>query len=201
MKEIVIDGKAYHLVPVETAKQEELLTDEEVASVRIENYDACGDWIDFARAIESAVLEKLKQQEPVAFKRFISDVHTAAGLVRHGKRDAGLSDRLSEMVMHYITRPAPMLADDPEKAMLFKQANVLHQVASALGYAPGDDITRAPQSVAELVSQRDELLTAAEDVEADAEECMDFDDCTGMFIPIDSYHKLMEAIARVKEKK
>ena len=44
-----------------------ILTDEEVASVRIENYDACGDWIDFARAIEASVIEKLKQQEPVAW--------------------------------------------------------------------------------------------------------------------------------------
>ena len=49
-----------------------------------------------------------------------------------------------------------------------------------------------------IVKQRDELLAAAEAVEIDAEECMDFDDCTGMFIPIDSYHKLMEAIANVK---
>jgi len=27
---------------------------------------------------------------------------------------------------------------------------------------------------------------------------MDFDDCTAMLVPIDDYHKLMEAIATVK---
>lgn len=46
--------------------------------------------------------------------------------------------------------------------------------------------------------QRDELLAAAEAIEIDAEECLDFDECTGMFVPIDTYHKLMEAIASVK---
>ena len=48
--------------------------------------------------------------------------------------------------------------------------------------------------------QRDELLAAAEAIEIDAEECLDFDDCSAMLVPIDTYHKLMEAIASVKEK-
>ena len=42
--------------------------------------------------------------------------------------------------------------------------------------------------------QRDELLAAAEAIEIDAEECLDFDDCSAMLVPIDTYHKLMEAI-------
>lgn len=46
--------------------------------------------------------------------------------------------------------------------------------------------------------QRDGLLAAAEAIEIDAEECMDFDECTAMLVPIDTYHKLMEAIASVK---
>lgn len=46
--------------------------------------------------------------------------------------------------------------------------------------------------------QRDELLAAAEAIEIDAEECLDFDECTAMLVPIDTYHKLMEAIASVK---
>lgn len=46
--------------------------------------------------------------------------------------------------------------------------------------------------------QRDELLAAAEAIEIDAEECIDFDECTAMLVPIDTYHKLMEAIASVK---
>ena len=46
--------------------------------------------------------------------------------------------------------------------------------------------------------QRDELLAAAEAIEINAEECMGFDDCTAMLVPIDDYHKLMDAIATAK---
>ena len=46
--------------------------------------------------------------------------------------------------------------------------------------------------------QRDELLAAAEAIEINAEECMDFDECTAMLIPMDDYHKLVEAIASAK---
>ena len=49
-----------------------------------------------------------------------------------------------------------------------------------------------------LKQQRDELLAAAEAIEIDAEECLDFDECTAMLVPIDTYHKLMEALASVK---
>ena len=48
-------------------------------------------------------------------------------------------------------------------------------------------------------NQRDELLEAAEVIEINAEECLDFDECTAMLVPIDDYHKLMHAIANVKE--
>jgi hypothetical protein len=50
-----------------------------------------------------------------------------------------------------------------------------------------------------LKNQRDELLGAAEAIEINAEECLDFDECTAMLIPIDDYHKLMEAIASAKD--
>ena len=50
----------------------------------------------------------------------------------------------------------------------------------------------------DLLEQRDELLAAAEAIEINAEECMDFDDCTAMLVPIDDYHKLMDAIATAK---
>ena len=51
-----------------------------------------------------------------------------------------------------------------------------------------------------LKQQRDELLAAAEAIEIDAEECLDFDDCSAMLVPIDTYHTLMVAIASIKEK-
>ncbi len=54
--------------------------------------------------------------------------------------------------------------------------------------------------IAHVENQRDELLAAAEAIEIDAEECLDFDECTAMLVSIDAYHRLMEAIASVKEK-
>lgn len=51
-----------------------------------------------------------------------------------------------------------------------------------------------------LEAERDELLAAAEAIEINAEECLDFDDCSAMLVSIDAYHKLIEAIASVKEK-
>ena len=53
--------------------------------------------------------------------------------------------------------------------------------------------------ITHVEKQRDELLAAAEAIEIDAEECLDFNECTAMLVPIDTYHKLMEAIASVKE--
>ena len=49
--------------------------------------------------------------------------------------------------------------------------------------------------------QRDELVKAAEAIEIDSDECLDFDECTAMLVPIDTYHKMVEALASVKEKK
>ena len=54
--------------------------------------------------------------------------------------------------------------------------------------------------ISHVEQQRDELLAAAEAIEIDAEECLDFDECTAMLVSIDAYHGLMEAIASVNEK-
>lgn len=51
--------------------------------------------------------------EPVAFKQFLSDVHTAAGLVAHGKQSKALSERLGEGVMRYLTSPKPDTHGEP----------------------------------------------------------------------------------------
>lgn len=50
----------------------------------------------------------------------------------------------------------------------------------------------------ETIRQRDELLAAAEVIEINSDEVMDFDECTAMLIPMDDYHRLMEAIASAK---
>jgi hypothetical protein len=46
-------------------------------------------------------------QEHVAFKQFLSDVHTAAGLVTHGKQCKALGERLGEGVMRYYMATSP----------------------------------------------------------------------------------------------
>ncbi len=61
-------------------------------------------------------------------------------------------------------------------------------------------LDEAADAIDKLTAERDELLKAAEAIEINAEECLDFDECTAMLVPIDTYHKLMEAIASVKEK-
>ena len=50
----------------------------------------------------------------------------------------------------------------------------------------------------QLIEERGELLAAAEVIEINSDEVMDFDECTAMLIPMDDYHRLMEAIASAK---
>lgn len=65
------------------------------------------DWFnERVDALRTAIAEAEKQ-EPMAFKQFLSDVHTAAGLVTHGKQCKALGERLGEGVMRYMaTAPA-----------------------------------------------------------------------------------------------
>ena len=77
----------------------------------------------------------------------------------------------------------------------------LETMAKVGGFAVMNQYIAAYNQAAAAImaeKQRDELLAAAEAIEINAEECMDFDDCTAMLVPIDDYHKLMEAIAGVK---
>lgn len=56
--------------------------------------------------------------EPVAYKQFLSDVHTAAGLVTHGKQCKALGERLSEGVMRYMATPPsaqPKAEQEPKR--------------------------------------------------------------------------------------
>ena len=62
----------------------------------------------------------------------------------------------------------------------------------------GDDGKWAYNEIVSLRKQRDELLAATEAIAINSEECLDFDECTAMLVSIDDYHKLMEAVARVK---
>ena len=62
----------------------------------------------------------------------------------------------------------------------------------------GKDGRWAYDEIVSLRKQRDELLAATEAIAINSEECLDFDECTAMLVSIDDYHKLMEAVARVK---
>jgi len=55
--------------------------------------------------------------------------------------------------------------------------------------------------IAELEQQNLELLAAIEAVQIDAEECLDFDECTAMLVPIDTYHALIEPAADLLAKR
>lgn len=50
----------------------------------------------------------------------------------------------------------------------------------------------------DLCKQRDELLDALERFMDSHEECTDFDGFTAQIVSMADYHKLMEAVARVK---
>jgi hypothetical protein len=57
------------------------------------------------REVEALAEQPAPVQDTVAFKQFLSDVHTAAGLVTHGKQCKALGERLGEGVMRYMTTP------------------------------------------------------------------------------------------------
>ena len=81
------------------------------------------------------------------------------------------------------------------KEEIIKLADKLEHISSDMHWQLLHD---SAEAIRELVRQRDELLAAAEAIEIDSEECLDFDECTAMLVPIDTYHKLTEAIASVK---
>ena len=81
------------------------------------------------------------------------------------------------------------------KEEIIKLADKLERISSDMHWQLLHD---SAEAIRELVRQRDELLAAAEAIEIDSEECLDFDECTAMLVPIDTYHKLTEAIASVK---
>lgn len=50
----------------------------------------------------------------------------------------------------------------------------------------------------DLVAASCDLFDAAQAIENEAEECIDFDGFTAMLVPMDAYHKLMDAINKAK---
>ena len=55
------------------------------------------------------------------------------------------------------------------------------------------DLDDTEQRLVEVAWSRDKLIAAVRAVEYDSEECLDFDECTAMCVPIDTYHALIEA--------
>jgi hypothetical protein len=76
----------------------------ELSSVTVDSFGVQRKTQEAITAIKQALAAPV--QEPVVFKQFLSDVHTAAGLVMYGKQCKALGERLSEGVMrYYITTP------------------------------------------------------------------------------------------------
>lgn len=50
----------------------------------------------------------------------------------------------------------------------------------------------------DLVAASCDLFDAAQAIENEAEECIDFDGFTAMLVPMDAYHKLIDAINKAK---
>jgi len=44
-----------------------------------------------------------------------------------------------------------------------------------------------------------ELVVALDAMHNDSDECMDFDECTGMFVPIDEWNAVFEVLAKVRK--
>ena len=125
-----------------------------------------------------------------------------SGLQVDGRSEFAYTDRLEHFSR--LVRLDLELEIDDLKDQLAK-AEQLWQIAQGRCDGLEEKLAKAEQRVAEwqpietaLKQQRDELLAAAEAIEIDAEECLDFDECTAMLVPIDTYHKLIEAIASVK---
>lgn len=57
----------------------------------------------------------------------------------------------------------------------------------------------AAQKVLQPADVVRELIEAADSVECDAEEYLDFDELTAMIVPIDTYHRLVDALDKAKE--
>ena len=73
-----------------------------------------------------------------------------------------------------------------------------------VGYKAGkkeaaDRIEELEQEGDQLSAQINRLLDAVKVIETDSEEVLDFDECTAMCVPMDSYHDLVDAAEATPE--
>lgn len=92
---------------------------------------------------------------------------------------------------------------DPSNELLDPTSDVLAvHPKLTLALEQRDDAVKTAAAVNaqfEAISkQRDELLAAIAAIEINADECLDFDECTAMLVPIDDYHKLVELAGGMK---
>jgi hypothetical protein len=52
---------------------------------------------------------------------------------------------------------------------------------------------------ADIMQQRDGLLAVIAEIEINADEVMEFDECVGMVVPIEDYKRLIEVAAKVRD--
>ncbi len=62
-----------------------------------------------------------------------------------------------------------------------------------------NEIESLRQKLASSNAKIVELVAALDAMHNDSDECMDFDECTGMFVPIDEWNAVFEALAKVRK--
>lgn len=192
-----------------------ILTDKEMKEIHSSTF---GKGLQtFARGIESAVLEKLRQQKPVAVINKFGIYLESAGL------NAPVGTKL-------YTAPVPAVPDgwklvpvEPTEDMLWALYGFLvgqlsepdyRRYRSMLSAAPAapavlDDVVKQrdelvrlcefnEKTMGDLIKQRDELLAAFARFLDNHQECRDADDWVATMVSLDEYHAAQEVFDKVK---
>ena len=93
--------------------------------------------------------------------------------------------------------PGPWVIRDITKTFVSISAKEHHSLVDTWMIDEGVT-TEQMLANARLITAAPDLFEAAVEVEFNSEECLDFDECTAMLVPIDTYHKLMDAINKAK---
>lgn len=81
-----------------------------------------------------SILERYPEVSYQEFKQFLSDVHTAAGLVWHGNRSKALSERLSNAVMRLLLNDKNQTTSQPAQCLACNDTGKRHEAFA--GFPP-----------------------------------------------------------------
>lgn len=88
-------------------------------------------------ALDATLTAAPAQPAPISigFKQFLADVHTAAGLVRHGKQCKALADRLGSGVMEFQAPLAPLTDEQIMAASEYYWADDIKDFTAGVKFA------------------------------------------------------------------